>query len=751
MKKQIIVAFVIICLLTAANAQGMQYIPRLGTFVKGSSRIFPIGWYLSNKNGNVSIPGINNEDPFGKYYNTHIVYTEYNKMRILLKKNLIKIHSYLDTPLNFIVDLPRYSSEYRILFSYNAYDPASAYLSSHFKVYDADDNLNQSKKNPDFKKADGFETGMQAGAESFTVIEPVNSSIINPANAIIYAYPDIVSIKFKPYSGNYAMAVIISYEDDSRIIICGGNAYEIFKGNRNTVIISNLTDVMYGSKISRHTAKELFDIGIITVLDDNVEDDVWKTYSVNLNRLSEYNGIKRTNKRVSSVKIAIKNLMLGNVVFMNKKEKTLERCEAVIDGLAGKKNILGFYVCDEFEWKELLHNDRYNTLSEHLPFKNYLTGSQNGNSLLEITEDICGLIEKRGQTPFVLSTGSSGQGYRDMLDDETASLRRNFLMFDYYGYNDKYAELMIKAKQYALKNRIGLIYVGDAYSDRQKKPLGFILNKYRFFSPLAAGADGMFFYSYFSPPPEGKILLEDPDKMNLGYFTKMFSQYGIIDAFTNHKETVLAEMIMTVAKNKQGNVFIARSGANGLNNYYGLNYDKPLIKEFSNEELQCIERVAGKGEFTLIDITHYIPADDSIINDENAFVPDYHQEGANRNTLSIYAGCDTYSLLMNSHDVKMIMLVGEKHNLSILDECRRDCNGNLIIVFNYPQLVSKESLMFVECESTKSNLCLIEMKETKTAGLKFVGKRTQYYTDYKGKCMVVFRDIWGMIHSMDVY
>ncbi len=691
------------------------------------------------------------EDPFGKYYNTHIVYTEYNKMRVLLKENLLKIHSYLDTPLNFIVDLPRYSSEYRILFSYNAYDPASAHLSSHFKVYDADNNLNQSKKDPDFKKADGFEAGMQAGAESFTVIEPVNSSIINPANAMIYAYPDIVNIKFKPYSGTYAMAVIIGYEDDSRIIICGGNASEIFREDPNTIIISNLTDIMYGSKISRHTAKELFDIGIITVLDDNAEDDVWRTYSVNLNKLSEYNGIKRANDRVSSVKIAVRNLILGNVVFMNEKEKTLERCKAVIDALAGKKNILGFYVCDEFEWKEMLHNDRYNTLSDHLPFNNYLTGSRNSNGLLEITEDICGFIEKRAQTPFVLSTGSTGQGYRDMLDDETASLRKNFLMFDYYGYNDKYAELMIKAKQYALKNRIGLIYVGDAYSDRQKKHLGFILNKYRFFSPLAAGADGMFFYSYFSPSPEGKTLFEDPDKMNIGYFAKILKKSGLSDALANYKKTVFAGMMMTAAKDENGNIYIIRSAQKDLNAYYGLDYDEPLIMEFSGEEIDCIAEIMDKGGYTLIDMTPYTFLKDSIINDENALFAAFWRTGINKNSLKENLEQDIYDKLLNSHDVRVMKLIKNPKGLDIIDECRRDGNGKILITFNYPQLVLRETLIFVQCSETKSDLYPIKTEEMNMAGIKFIEKQTEYLNDYKGEYMIVFRDIWGTVHSISAY
>lgn len=735
-----LIKYIILISLTANIAQVIY-----ADEITGRLNDFPLGWYLSNTYNYVSMPGITNNDPYSKYYNTHIVYTQYNKLLDYDSLSINNLHKYLNlNDIDFIVDLPRYSTQYRILFSFDQYNPAGQSLGSLFKVLTHSDEDWNRMKDAVLNKWEGKEKGLDIKGNDWVTIMPVNDKVINRNNSVVYSYPDIVSIKYLPKK-RYGLVIQLIYQDSIKLIITdGAEADKCFKTTEKHVLeFNNYSSISYNGESRKYSRGALFDSGVLTV-DSRDSGGNWKTLSVNLRRLAAEAGTDIDGLEMTDIRIDAKNIMLGNTVFALDNEHAYKQCISVIKALKGYGNIKGFYACDEFEWKELLHNDRYNSLEKTIVSSNFSTGKSN-NTLLGHLKNLSDYAASEDIMLFILSTGVRNSGYRSMLDEEADFLRTGYLVFDYYGYNDLYIDVMAETKAYADERGLKLIYVGDTYSSKTRKPLGFRLNKYRFFSPLSAGADGMFFYAYFSPVADGSSVLSDPDKMNIGYFAKLFSEYPIKDCISGRKMTLFSDKVITAGTDGDKCCIIWGS-RKGLNDYYN---SKWTAEEFSfkDDEIRAIVPITGNSEYAAVDVSPYLFSE-GIVSDTNEFMlASYEYPVRSDNIKNVLNR--SFNCLYNMHDMRVIMLLDSTEGINVVESAHAE-NDSAYIVFRYPQLIEENSMSIVCEDSLCGRMKTLEPVLTERNGIVFTTRMIKSGIGQEECIYLIFRDIWGNVRKYGI-
>lgn len=603
---------------------------------------FILSWYINNDESQLNAAIENEINPYAPYFSLYMVYSHnrYNKTDNHMSADYKKIHQYLSQypEIDFIADLPRYSTLYRNIFiPFDGELLKHPYIKTSLFTSELDSIQHAYAPIMRIQSAEPaiYMYDMSTEGNNIASIVLTNEFFLNKNNASVYRNADIIDFSVKLID-NSSLFLISIHKNESHFIISNSQDFAYMYQGKN-----NIADTV--------------------IIFNNIYN--WQIESLFLDSLSG------DNSYIKKMHILGKNVFMGPVVFKYSYEKCADILKMVIDSIYEHDNLMGFYLIDEIEYKEMLCLDRWKD-GEKTDKKSYPL-----ISLVEMADDY---IEKKGKIAFSLS--SAGYNYQDsllMLSDNYHSLRNNIFMFDTYSYRDDYIDAIIQARKSADKRNSRLIIVNDAYSGTGKKALPFYLMKFKFFTGFIYNANGMLYYTYSRPFVNNlKDVLNDDNKVNIGMLGKFVYDYDIIDMYDNKRYNYILknENRASLVMSKNNTICFIFSAINGHDNYYDpcsmgsidfrFNTDNPDIN-------QLLENVHDS-VFAILDISPYSCNKNSALSGISFINSAAITEKDNiLNTLNTFP----FNHLFHPYDIRIIMLIP-------LDTLNNDELKN-----RYPQLI----------------------------------------------------------------
>lgn len=615
---------------------------------------FMLGWYISNEEKMIDFAVNSNDNPYVKLYNTYIVYSHnrYNKENNLLLLDPEHIHSYANQypHINFIADLPRYSTLYRNIMIPGSND-ASPLMHPYIETFIMDENSNRINKSysPDIYRT---EQDSAIFVYDFGNIYPhYGAMYLNTAffsskgQASVYRHADILDFASKSLADSASLCILINIKTDNGIKTLG-----ITDDSAFLHIYSMKRDIICDTLIHL------------------VKNPIWHVYSVNLD------SIIKEEYTIKDMILVSRNTLLGPFVFKYSFEHAFEICRHFIDSLSNKDNIIGFYTTDEIQYKEMLCLDRWTdkTLTDKTSYR-----------LLDLVEHINQYSEHIGKPAFSLSSA----GFHDitgfsMNQNEYSSINRYIRIFDTYSYRDDYVHALLSAAEEG--SGTFNIIVNDAYSTSSRKALPFHLTKFKFFLPIITGMDGMIFYTYALPRIQSTDeLINDTSKVNVGELARFANSYNMFMMYRDSRHFKTENRISAVMGN--GDMALFMYGAvNGHDNYYNPK-GSAVFYDFSQSDDDIdylLSLLHDDADYIVTDISPY-STEKYRSSDTMAFISSY-RTGQIESVLDMINHFPFNSLL-HIYDIRIIAIVRRDYYASIVSN---EEAGSIL----FPQLIMPGSM-----------------------------------------------------------
>ncbi|MEO0288311.1 MAG: hypothetical protein ABIN00_01545 [candidate division WOR-3 bacterium] len=513
-----------------------------------------VGWYLNNdekiSKSFLGIDGGYYKDDFSVYYDLFIQYTLYNREKDLTKIDPLKFQPLLKLHHTkyVIVTLPSYSTFSRNLFSFFNSDSNNTSIFQYGKVFlinrksrkilDEDNIKNYvstfwDKKIPTY----GVLKVKNLKEEEKLLIEIDKDKIFNlKSNAAVNIYFDIFGLSYKLLNKNSYINIIfdLSFEDTFLNFIIGNRSNTFIDQKYKNFIRTdfNISKIEGYKKIKMLKQDRVK--YILNLPTDQTLDTIWQTFQFNLRDfLDEKFGLK--NYKIVGLKIILKDTYLGNFSFSYKNQKKIEQAKFIVDSLCSlnDKRIIGFYLEDEIEPKNVINLDRW--FFEYHPdiYKNNLLKRYDETTVYYMNE-IMDYVKNKNYIPFVLHSAQFYDYKNDnrlklmMFEDTSFLLTSDYIMFDDYLYDEFFLKRFKKIYDFAKQNSKRILYIGDAYKDVKDDKFKFDKIKWRFFSPYILGSNGIIFYAYYYNNTDSKEKFQnDFYKQKIGLFSKFLNETSL--------------------------------------------------------------------------------------------------------------------------------------------------------------------------------------------------------------------------------
>ncbi len=688
-----------------------------------------IGWYsdsdaeylkmatgvLPNKYGFI--------DPYHKYYNLFLNYSVFNyydnfeNVDLLKTTAVLNLDSTLVSDKKFIADLPRYSALSRLLF---AFPQKSSFPDTFtFDIYIAFKDGAVKSDTSSIKKFSftgrdnsypvySFLSSYSADTSYFYSEFNFNDkelfhSIKNP---YVYKLADIVGFSFRKAERDSWFVVKIIFSKDKKdreLLICSDtSAYKnLPKNSLSEGIVLTLDGYISANYIDfkKMDFQEMYesDILISNPYYLSLSDTLFKCFDFNIKKLLKVVG-KQELDSITDIIFYARNSDIADVSFSYDNAYSLSAMKSIVDRILTykNKNIWGFYTADEVERSEVYNHDRWMHSYAVKIYPSNRILKKDKNTVKFLQNEIRKYIKSKGKTPFTLSTIHFYTEKGGMISDYDSSFSistDSFIFYDDYSYTNSFVNNFLKLEKLSDSLSLKILYVGDAYSAPSKQSLSFNKMKWRFFTPLIMGADGMLFFSYSSRKVSSfSQLLADTNKMNIGYFSKFIYENGIIDCLPDAESFVIPtgkylDRISSVFSDSVGNIFIM---------YFGRNLNTPLREDgnFRNmlfneedDDIREIKKLMKNNNCFVSDITPYLDESLNIISDESvrSF---YGAESCDSSDICKILNSNSFNLLVSDYDVKII-------NISTADVSKFNTvysKDTIFITITDPQVLSEASL-----------------------------------------------------------
>lgn len=634
--------------------EGGELNPLYGDSMYNQENNFMLGWYISNEDKMIDFAIDSRDNPYAGLYNTYIVYSHnrYNKENNLLSLDPKHIHSYAKQypHINFLADIPRYSTLYRNIMIPGS-NEARPLMHPYIETFIMDENSNRidASYSPDIYRT---EQDSALFVYDFKSIYPhygamyLNTAFFSSkSQASVYRHADILDFSSKSIDDNASLCIIININIDNGI---------------KTLGITNDSTFIELYSIKR-------DIICDTVIHLE-KNPAWHVCSVNIG------SIMNEKYTIKDMILISRNTLLGPFVFKYSFDHAFEICRHFIDPLLNLNNIIGFYTTDEIQYKEMLCLDRWTdkTLTDKTSYR-----------IMELVEHINRYSEHKGKPAFALSSA----GFHDitgfsMNQNAYSSINKYVRIFDTYSYRDDYVIALLSAAEEG--SETFNIIVNDAYSTSARKALPFHLTKFKFFLPIIAGMDGMIFYTYALPRVHSADeLINDTSKVNVGQLAQFAYSYNMFMMYRESRHFRTENRISAVMGNGDMALFIY-GAVNGHDNYYNPT-GSAVLYDFSQSDDDIdylLSLLNDDADYIVTDISPY-STEKYRASDTMAFMSSY-RTGPFASVLEMMNHFPFNSLL-HIYDIRIIAIVSRDYYTSLLSN---EESGSIL----FPQLIMPGSI-----------------------------------------------------------
>lgn len=699
--KQLLMIFVMITVSCTAVHDNIDYysVDIQDKFINRAD--FMLGWYISNDEKMLDFAIRNSSNPYADFYNTYIVYShnKYNKEDDLYSLNPRYIHSYSDIypHINFIADLPRYSTLYR-----NIMVPGNREHNKlshpYIDTYMMDENFIQLDYpySPDVYRTYSdsvlYIYDFSKSYPNYGVIYLTEEFFAGKGNASVYRHAHMLDFASKRLDYHASLCIVINAETDA--------------GSKTLFITDNQKWIKPYSKRT----------GIDP--DTIIYVDILPSWHVNTVDIA---GILPQSYIVKDMTIISDNILLGPFVFKYSFDCAFNICRHFIDNLYSADNIIGFYSIDEIQYKEMLCLDRW---ADQSPTE------KSSYTLLELVERIDHYVMQKGKPSFALSSA----GFHDitgfaMNEDRYENISRHIRIFDTYSYRDDYVNALLSAVHE--NSDVFNVIVNDAYSTSSRKALPFYLTKFKFFLPLIAGVDGMIFYTYALPRVYSRNeLMNDTSKVNVGELSEYTHIYNIFNMYRHSCHFVLEDKNrMSVVMDGDSIILFMYAAIKGHENYYNpsgssVYYDLSA----QDKDIDYLLSLLDSENYIITDISPY--SANRYITSDTLFCLSYFSS-THPESIADMMNNYPFNTLLNIYDIRIIaVLKGDYYADFMFDE-----SSERIL---FPQLVMPGSLVIddsiMDIRKTLNYMqCLEDADFTSILPLPEDNNSTLLFRDFSGR------------------
>ena len=625
-----------------------------------SSDEFFLGWYSDSNSEYLKVlVGIKDNkygyiDPYSKYYNLFLNYSVFNYFILPDSINISKTTPFLHIPdslllgKHFIADIPRYSSLFRLLFTFPPGEKNQDKTTFTIRVFDSIHNtVNNSNDSGIFTGRNSrypvysyfsFEDFCNSG--NYAIFDLNEEKILLDKNRpYVYTHGDILGFSYRLLNnkGWFCTEVkIVSKKGPLNLRIFSSSDVGILipiKKNEHNIglFLDGFISLDFSEK-KNSDFTEMYNIDIV-ISDPSLlllQDSVYKSFELNIKKFAELAGIEVDS--ILDFVFYLKDAEIADVLLSFSNEFSLNVLKETVDRIMkkDKSSLLGFYTADEIERSEVFFHDRWMRIYMPEIYPNGKINKKKKHTLLYVQDSIRSYIKSINKIPFTLSTihfYTESKNTISEYNDVYSIYADSFIFYDDYSYTASFLNNFLKIRKLADSLSLKILYVGDAYSTKSKASMGFIKMKWKFFTPIIMGADGMLFFSYYLPKVKSySQLLSDTNKMNIGYFTKYFTDTGMRISIQNSKRFITklennSSRISSVFNDTTGNIFFM---------YFITKKNSPMTNALqkkyfsfykSDADLNEIKKLMREKDYYIADITPYIESsafNQEIITSENS-------------------------------------------------------------------------------------------------------------------------------------
>ncbi|MDD3802887.1 MAG: hypothetical protein PHW02_00680 [bacterium] len=696
-----------------------HFSPKLNRFEINGKGFFPIGWYTTNSCFEDIFQRENDEfaDPYFSNYNTFLVMLNYFDMLYYndsLQEHKMRFLNYSPKNAYYILDLPRYSSNWSLLKMPKSFSRENLILSSDFISYSRFRKERNTANAPIFFYSSWKEPAF--ALLDFSSAASLHSLVVNyeKKNKFnVLSYPESFSCKFKRRDNNSVGGILfeINHKNDTSHILFASDSQSFY-----TILETvEFEEPFYGitmdglwknkkEKISFCGTKELFEMNLI----DNIPPEKFNTdtffhlISINISKILK---AEIGSYEILSYEIFGLNCIFGDISVKFGNEFSLTRLKMILGSHIPKgTNILGYYTSDEFEWKEVLHGSKWNHSYMPSLYKDRDTGLREKENLHSFQKQVSEKVMQKNFFPFMLSSAQSVDSKKNnsflMHNNENNYLRNSVFMMDNYTYGGMFLKSIFETKRICDNDSMGFIFVADGYSNAERRPVTFEMAKFKLFSALAGGANGILYYSYHVPyPSKGDAIKNDTCKMNLGFLTSFLDEYRIKDLMLSNPRRFVNEAsnrATLCGKTSDNSIIFIFCRLKGV---AGNLTHKKEIADFKADDPDVIYVDSllklEDGDMFLLDITPYsrLERRAGIVDESNAMFNGSFSLIDRKEGFFEALRSENYSKYLSSHDVKILKISDKNVFFETPPKLvKKNNQKKYSISFIYPQIIKNVSI-----------------------------------------------------------
>lgn len=607
-----------------------------------SSEEFLLGWYSdsdadylkvlvgdkSNRYGYI--------DPYCEYYNLFLNYSVFNSYKLPDSIDFAKTTPFLslsDSVVKnrlFVADLPRYSSLLRLLF---AFPPGNSGIdSSVFSICVFDSSGSNVTESSLLRKS--VFTGRRSNSPVYSSFSFFDSSdgtyacfdikeklvMTGRMNPYVYRHGSIFGFSFRKLASDGWFCINLIFSDKashkSFSIISSRKVLSLLPQERLGEASLSLDGFIFPEKGNERRV-DMSGLFETDALISNpayllLGDTIFRPFELNLDKILSLCGT--THDSLCDVVIYARNSEIADATLSFTNDFSLSVLKKAVDRImdSGTNQLAGFYTGDEIERTEVFCHDRWMKKYSPANYPSVRLIKKKKNTLISLQDSIRNYIKTKGKIPFTLSTVhfyvDEDAAFSD-YDTTFTLFTDSFIFYDDYSYTSSFVSNFLKAADLADSLSLKILYVGDAYSTKTKQAAEFDKIRWRFFVPTILGADGMLFYSYFSP--KAKSLGEfksDENKTAIGYFSKIFTESGYRESLSSSNRFTVElsggeRRLSSVSADYEGSIFLS---------YCFYNPKKAMSLESKNKrdafrkddsDIASVIALMKSGMYSVIDVT----------------------------------------------------------------------------------------------------------------------------------------------------
>lgn len=658
---------------------------------------FLLGWYSDSDVDYLKVLTGQREnrysyiDPYCRYYNLFLNYSVYNRFILPDSINFkqavpfLEIYDKVGFDKHFIVDLPRYSSLFRLFFAFPDGKANTDTTTFSVKIFDESHNevnrqyipegsifMGRNVKYPVYS----FLTFRDNSLKGWYATFDFNSEklMLSSNSPYVYRHGSIFGFSFRKHSGAAWFCVrikaVLSGRTDYLNIFSSVSTDKHIPFDRegeNSFFLDGfiqLRNDSFRQADLRHLFEE--DLIISNPAYLSLGDTIFRPFEIDIKKLASLSGdsldsIVDFSIYVKDADIADISISFPNDFSMNVLKIAIDK---VLEESRNSQKLLGFYTADEIERSEVFLHDRW---MRRYAAESYPSGrltKKRKNTYLFLQNKIRAYIKSTGKIPFTLSTvhfyNENGGKFSD-YNNRFTIFTDSFLFYDDYTNNRSFVDNFLKVSHLSDSLECRILFVNDAYSAKGHPARDFIRMRWKFFAPIIMGADGMLFYSYFSPKSKSfSQFISDTNKMTVGYLSKYITETGIrnsllhLDEFKiniNDKES----RISSVSSDSSGNIFFMYFIIDKSSLMQKNGNSRKLFFKAEDDDIRKIKMLMKENDCFVADITPNIDESNQNINDKTV-ANFYKTHISDSSNISQILNSGQYNILLSDYDIKIIKL-----------------------------------------------------------------------------------------------